>query len=191
MFKSKISNDELKELPIKFFEGNIIVIDKIEQIKPAVEYLSKSTLLGFDTETRPSFVKGKKNQVALLQLANEECAYLFRIGLTGITDELLELFEDGRIIKIGAAIRDDLKAMQKLKQFTPIGFIDLQAIVKKYGIMELSVRKLAALVLNMRISKTQQLSNWENVELTESQQHYAATDAWVCRKVYLKLQGAL
>ncbi|MDR1055623.1 MAG: 3'-5' exonuclease domain-containing protein 2 [Prevotellaceae bacterium] len=191
MFQANINSQQLDDLPIKVFEGGIVVIDSANKVKPAVEYLSKSMLLGFDTETRPSFVKGRKHKVALLQLANEERAYLFRLGNTGITDDLAALLENNSIMKVGAAIRDDLKALQKLRQFAPAGFIDLQSIAKKYGIMEMSVRKLAAIVLKIRISKTQQLSNWENAELTEAQQRYAATDAWVCRQAYLNLQNSL
>ena len=188
MFQAQISNKELEDLPVKVFNGDIIIVDKEEEVKPAVEYLSKSTLLGFDTETRPSFVKGKRHKVALLQLSNEERAYLFRLKYTGIPNELVHLLEDGGIIKIGAAIREDLRVMQRLKPFLPMGFIDLQAIVKKYGIMEMSVRKLAAIVLGVKISKSQQLSNWENEKLTDAQQRYAATDAWVCREIYQVLQ---
>ena len=191
MFQANITNQELEELPIKVFDGEIIVIDDINKVKPAVDYLSKSTLLGFDTETRPSFVKGKKHKVALMQLSNGERAYLFRLTATKIPEDLIKLLEDGSIIKVGAAIREDLRALNNLKHFTPVGFIDLQAIVKKYGIMEMSVRKLAAIVLGIRISKAQQLSNWENEELSDAQQRYAATDAWVCREVYIKLQGSL
>lgn len=187
MFQANISSKELEELPIRFFEGDIVVVDDVNKVKPAVEYLSKSSILGFDTETRPSFVKGKKHKVALMQLSTNERAYLFRVGTIGIPNVLSDLLEDGSILKIGAAVKEDLKALNRNTPFTPVGFIDLQAIVKQYGILDMSVRKLAAIVLGMRISKSQQLSNWENTTLTEAQQRYAATDAWVCREIYLKL----
>lgn len=191
MFQAKINNHELEVLPIKVFEGSITVVDTIDAVKAAVADLSQSSIIGFDTETRPSFTKGRKHKVALLQLANDERAYLFRLKAVGLPDELVELLENGNVLKVGAAIRDDLKALQKLHAFVPLGFIDLQAIAKKYGIMEMSVRKLAAIVLGMRISKAQQLSNWENAELTEAQQRYAATDAWVCCKVYQELRKSM
>jgi len=126
-----------------------------------------------------------------MQLSNNERAYLFRLTATGMPDDLIELLENGNIIKVGAAIREDLRVLNNLRHFNPAGFIDIQTVVKKYGIMDISVRKLAAIVLGIRISKAQQLSNWENRELSNAQQCYAATDAWVCRDVYVKLQESL
>ena len=141
-------------------------------------------LLGIDTETKPSFKKGISHKVALLQLSSSSTAWLIRLNSVVLSDELIDIMEDPGIQKIGVALRDDLKALLRLRKFSPAGFIDLQDMAKKAGIEEFSLKKLAALTLNIRISKKQRLSNWEAPTLTEGQAHYAATDAWVALEIY-------
>ncbi|MDR0559319.1 MAG: 3'-5' exonuclease domain-containing protein 2 [Prevotellaceae bacterium] len=182
-----IDKNALGSLPNTVFKGEIIVVDNAAQTESAVEYLSQFNILGFDTETKPVFIKGIKRLPALLQLSTDNRAYLFRLNATGIPSILSKLLENKNIIKVGAAVHDDIKGLIKLKKMKPAGFVDLQNIVENYGIMEKSVQKIAAIVLNVRISKSQQLSNWASSNLTLSQQIYAATDAWICRKIYVKL----
>ena len=147
---------------------------EIEQIK----------ILGFDTETRPSFKKGQRHKVSLLQLADDRSAWLFRLNMIGLPPELAAMLADPDIIKIGVAIHDDIKALRNLRPFEPGGFVDLQTVVADHGIKQLGLKKLSAIVLGFSISKSQQVSNWEAPALTEPQQLYAATDAWVCRRIY-------
>jgi ribonuclease D len=187
MFRESISKEELKDLPLKQFEGNITLIDDVSQVKEAVEYLSKCKKIGFDTETRPSFKKGKVNKVALLQLSTDTHAFLFRVNIIGLPDSLKKLLQTDSIIKSGVAIRDDIKVLQSLNYFDPKGFVELQDQVKDFGIQDFSLKKLAGIILGFRISKAQQLSNWEAPFLTEPQLVYAATDAWVSLKVYENL----
>ncbi len=186
-YRENISNEEVNALPAGAFKGPIMVVDTPEAIIEACDYLSRQTLIGFDTETRPSFTKGVSNKVSLLQLASGEKAFLFRLNKIALERPILRLMESRTTIKIGAAIRDDIRGLQQLRQFTPRGFIDLQSIVGRYGIAELSVRKMAAITLGVKISKAQRLSNWEASSLTPAQQLYAATDAWISREIYLKL----
>jgi ribonuclease D len=171
------------------FPGNIFVVDNATQATDAVRRLSQYPVLGFDTETRPNFAKGERHKVALLQLASDDCAFLFRLHHTGIPRALATLFANKSIKKIGAAIHDDLKALKKIRNFQPEGFIDLQNVVANHGIEEKSVRKMAAIVLNVRISKAQRLTNWERSDLDLRQQLYAATDAWICLQIYNKLEN--
>jgi ribonuclease D len=187
MFRESITKEELKELPFKQFEGNITLIDHISQVSAAVNFLSQFKIIGFDTETRPSFKKGKMNKVALLQLSTDSHAFLFRVSMIGLPDNLKNLLQSEKIIKSGVAIRDDIKVLQELNYFDPRGFIELQDQVKDFGIQDFSLKKLAGIILGIRISKNQQLSNWEAPELTEPQLIYAATDAWVSLKVYENL----
>jgi ribonuclease D len=187
MFRESITTDELKDLPLKQFEGRITLVDNITQVKAAVDFLSQYKTIGFDTETRPSFKKGKVNKVALLQLSTDTHAFLFRVNLIGLPESLKNLLQSENIIKSGVAIRDDIKVLQELNPFTPKGFIELQDEVKDFGIQDFSLKKLAGIILGVRISKNQQLSNWEAPELTEPQLMYAATDAWVSLKVYENL----
>ncbi len=183
-FPEHISNEELQELPSGAFEGEIEVIDNEDSALKACEVLRAAGAIGFDTETRPSFRKGVTNTVALLQLSTSTRAFLFRICDMPLPQCVAELFEDTSVLKIGAAIRDDIRTLQHSRKFTSGGFIDLQHIVNEYGIAELSVRKFGGIVLGIRISKAQRLSNWEAKTLTPAQQSYAATDAWVCLEVY-------
>ncbi len=187
MFKKSITKEELAELPLRWFEGDIHVIDKYSQVNDVVNYLSKQKIVGFDTETRPSFKKGNVNSVALLQLSTNNDAFLIKINKLGLPESIVEILENPDIVKPGVAIHDDIKALQEIKKFEPAGFIELQDYVKELGIESFSLKKLAAIVLGFRISKSQQLSNWESARLTKAQKIYAATDAWTALNIYRKL----
>ena len=180
---------EINDLPLGQFEGDIVLVDKKEQVKEVIDEISRHDLIGFDTETRPSFTKGTQYQVALLQLATEDIAFLVRLNQIGMPGELKELLETRHIVKVGAAVHDDLKALKKLRDgFIPENFFDLNEELKKVGFQNVGVRNLAAMVLNVRISKSEQVSNWEAQTLTEKQLLYAATDAWACVEVFQVLQ---
>lgn len=189
MYISSISSDELQKLEYASFPGTVKVIDSVgAEFNRAVNYLRAQKILGFDTETRPCFSPDQPRYgVALLQLSGPEKAFLFRIKNMGMHRRLCNLLSNEKIIKVGAAVRDDIRGLQKYQDFTPRSFVDLQSMVGDYGIKDRSVKKMTAIILGFRISKTQQLSNWEAGELTESQIKYAATDAWVCREMYLRL----
>jgi ribonuclease D len=186
-FAESISTEEIKVLEHKFFEREIILVDNLLTYRRVLDRLKRSQILGFDTETKPSFRKGRKNKVSLLQLADEKLACLFRINKIGLPDELQKILSDESIIKIGVAIHDDLRVLNQVKKFNPHGFIDLQNFVKQYGIQSASLRKLAAIVLGCRISKSQQVTDWEAQTLSPAQQVYAATDAWICQRIYREL----
>lgn len=188
-FLRKITKEQIEELPYSHFEGTIVIIEDESQIDKILPIINGSKFLGFDTETKPTFKKGKKNKVALLQLSTEHHAILIRTQKVGLPNELVEIFQNPEIHKVGVAIKDDLLALQKFNKFQPEGFIDLQQYVKKFDIEDNALKKLAANILNIRISKSQQTSNWENGALTENQQIYAATDAWVCFAIYKKLNN--
>ena len=190
MFKISVEPCDIEDLPLGTFPGEIKVIDKPGfEYDRAIFYLCRQKVLGFDTESRPVFSPGQRNHgVALLQLSGPNRAYLFRVQELGMRHSLCSLLSSRHIIKVGAAVMDDVRGLQRIQKFTPGGFVDLQKIAWEYGIRDKSVKKLAANILGCRISKAQQLSNWEAAELSPSQCTYAATDAWVCREMYLKLQ---
>lgn len=189
MYKISIQAEEIENMPLGSFPGKIHVIKKkgFEYLK-AIAYLRSQKVIGFDTETRPVFSPGQHhNHVALLQLSGAENAYLFRVGSMGMRKMLCKLMSDPRILKVGAAVHDDVRGLQYYQRFKANGFVDLQKIAYEWGIRDKSVKKMAANILGVRISKSQQLSNWEAEELSPAQQMYAATDAWICREMYLKL----
>lgn len=190
MFQEYITREELDELPLKAFEGEIVVVDQNEKLESAIKYLSNQKMIGFDTETKPSFKRGQVNQVALLQLSTGKKAFLFRINKIGLPEPLKKILASPEILKVGVAIHDDIKGLQRISPFRPAGFIELQQQVKDYGINDFSLKKIAGIVLGVRISKSQRLSNWESDELTEAQQCYAATDAWISFKILHSLSAA-
>ncbi len=187
MIKKSITKEELNELPLNHFKGEIVVIEDEDLVEETVMELEKYPVIGFDTETKPSFQKGKVNSVALLQFSTSEKAYLFRLNKIGMHKAIVRLFEDSDIQKVGVGIRDDIKGLQRLKSFRHAGFVELQDYVKTVGIEDISLKKLAGLVLEFRVSKRQRLSNWELPRLVEGQLIYAATDAWVAIELYKKL----
>lgn len=189
MYIESISPQELEKLEYASFPGKIKVIDSVgADFNRAIAYLRSQKIIGFDTETRPCFSQNQPRYgVALLQLSGPEKAYLFRINTLGMHRRLCSLLADPKIMKVGAAVHDDIRGLQKHRDFVATGFVDLQKIVWEWGIRDKAVKKMAAIILGYRISKTQQLSNWEAETLSESQCKYAATDAWVCREMYLKL----
>ena len=189
MYIETITPKELEQLEYASFPGKIQVIDSVgAEFNRAIAYLRSQKIIGFDTETRPCFTQNQPRfGVALLQLSGPEKAFLFRINKMGMHRRLCNILADHKIIKVGAAVHDDIRGLQKHHDFCAAGFVDLQKIVWEWGIRDKAVKKMAAIILGYRISKTQQLSNWEADVLSESQCKYAATDAWVCREMYLKL----
>lgn len=189
-FLPTISIEEINLLKVKQFDGIIHVIDSPEDAAEAAEYIGKHNLIGFDTESKPNFRKGSSNHVSLLQLAIPGEVFLFRLLETGLPNEMIKIFEDEDIIFTGVAIRDDVRKLQGIRNFKAAGFLELQKYSSSFKIEDNSLKKLAAIVMGIRISKSQQLSDWEATVLTEAQMRYAATDAWVCLEIYRILRNS-
>ncbi len=191
MYKHKISKEEVNELPIVSFEGEIIVVDTLKKVKDAIKKLQKHKIVGLDTETKPSFKKGEFNKVALVQITTENQCFLFRLNKVDFPIELVKFLTKKSIVKVGLDLNNDFSGLHKYQtDFKPQSIIDIQKIVEDYGILEKGLQKIFAIVFNQKISKSQRLSNWESEELTEKQQKYAATDAWAPLMIYQALQQA-
>jgi ribonuclease D len=186
-FQEKISKDEINLLPLAEFKGKMIVITNAEDAVAASLELSKEKIIGFDTETRPAYKKGESYPVAMIQLAGEFDVYIFRINQFMMPSELTNLLANPDIVKSGVAIRDDIKGLKKIRNFTPGGFVELADMAKDNKINSFGLRGLAAITLGVRISKGAKLTNWERSDLNKAQLTYAATDAWIGREIYLKL----
>lgn len=186
-FASEITKEEVNALELKGYEGEVCIIENAEDINAAFEEINKHHYVGFDTETKPMFQKGEYNPVSLLQIAIPGKVFLIRNHLTGLTVDILRFFENRSIHKIGVALADDIKDLQKLNDFVPRGFLELNKLVKGIGIESNGLRKLTAIMLGFRISKNAQVSNWEAPTLSTKQVTYAATDAWVCHEMFSKL----
>ncbi len=189
MYQISISQEEIEGLELRAFPGKIIVVDDEGPVfKEAIRYLKRQKVVGFDTETRPTFeARRMQYGTALLQLSGPTRAYLFRLKKLGMPQPLCDFLADPAVIKVGAATDGDIHGLQRLHGFKAQSVIDLQHIAWEYGIRDMAVKKLTAIILGFKISKAQQLSNWEADTLSEPQRLYAATDAWVCREMYVRL----
>ena len=186
-FIDKISNEQTALLPAVEFRGEIRIVEHERDIAAACKTLAEQPVIGFDTETGPSFRPSVTFRVSLLQLSTPTVCYLFRLNKIPLAKPILQLLEDRRVLKIGADVAGDLRSLRQIRHFRDGGFVDLQGIAPEWGIGEKSLRKLSAIVLGRRVSKAQRLSNWEAATLTDKQQLYAATDAWVCTRIYEQL----
>ena len=171
-------------MPVQVFEGQVIVIDQPEQVSEAVTYLRKNRIVGVDTESRPSFQRGIHYPTALVQIADRKRCFLFRLTHIGMPQELADFFADPTICKVGLAFKDDINGLRRRRDFTPANCIDLQKMVAQYGILDLGLQKMFAICFGRKISKSQQLTNWENTHLTQEQARYASTDAWATLLIY-------
>lgn len=187
MYASTISSEEINEMDLQRYEGKIHILTDASQIARAMKKISAERAVGFDTESKPAFRKGEVNDVSLIQIATQKEVFLIRVNLTGLTPELVSFLENEKLLKIGVALRDDIKDLRRLHDFNPAGFIELNKMVTEIGIESNGLRKLTAIILGFRISKSAQISNWESEKLSDKQLSYAATDAWVCIEMYNEL----
>ena len=191
MFRSEMSKEEVADLELIQYEGPINVIDSLESFEQQIDQIASNSILGFDTETRPSFKKGQVYPTSLIQLSTLNRSWLLRVSRIGYPNKLLEILSSEDIIKVGLGLNDDLRRLRSDFQFEPAGFLDLQQYVGAFRIEEKGLKKLSGIVLGRRISKSQQVSNWDADLLTDAQLRYAATDAWICLEIYNTLRNSL
>jgi len=188
VFQLEIEKEDIEKLALGGYEGPITLVDTVDELSQALPTILAEKIIGFDTETKPSFKKGVIHKVSLLQIATENHVFIIRLNKVGFCDELKQLFKAHDVLKIGIACMDDIKDLNKLAgNFLSHSIIDLNKECPKVGFRSIGAKKLSALVLGFKISKRQQTSNWEAETLSEAQLNYAATDAWICREIYLKL----
>ena len=179
-----VSKEDIQKYPLIDFNGTIHLIESLEDISGCFEKISHASIIGFDTETKPSFKRGVNYDVSLVQLSVDNDVYLFRINKIGLIQELIDVFNNPDIVKIGIDIKNDILGLQKIKKFNPLNFIDLNQLAKKNNFQSIGAVKLTIMLLGFRISKKQRLSDWSLDELTDKQKHYAAIDAWICPKIF-------
>lgn len=189
--KKNITKEEINQLHVMSYKGDIVLVDSQESVSAAVERIKQKMIVGIDTETRPSFQKGKRNtfKVALLQVATDDCVFLFRLNKIGLKEEVISIFQSADIVKVGLAVSGDIEALNKLCKFKAINMVDIQTVIKSMGLEVQSLQKIFAIMLGGKIAKPAkvQLSNWNADVLTDKQKEYAATDAWACIEIYNKL----
>lgn len=182
--KTSVDKKAITLMPNVSFQGRIVVVLSESECDKAVAYLNTQKVVGLDTETRPSFAKGKTYKVSLIQISTEEICFLFRLNYIGFPDSLTHFLENGKILKIGLSLRDDFNAMHKRTDFAPQGFVELQKYMKEFGVTDMSLQKIYALLFGEKISKNQRLTNWEADVLSDKQKQYASIDAWACLRIY-------
>jgi ribonuclease D len=187
-FDRRMSKDEINDCPMKRWNGPTSVVRSKDELAAAMDKLAGHTLLGFDTETRPAYKKGESYLPSLLQLASDKEVFIFQLKHLGLAKPLRQILADASVIKAGVSLDYDIRELKKLSVFKASGFMDLGNIAKKAGIKNHGLRGLAAVLLGLRISKGAQTTNWARDVLTRQQIQYAATDAWVGRKLYLSLE---
>lgn len=183
----KIDKEEIRKLDLYHYKGETIVINDLKKWNQIEQDLLSETIIGFDTERKPSFKKGDQNPISLIQLATRDRVLLLRLNSMKIPYELIRILNDPEILKIGVGLDDDIQGLKTIKKFNPAGFIDLSKYFQANNYKQSSLKYIAAMVLNIRISKNKQTSNWERMPLTPSQITYAATDAWIPREIYLAM----
>lgn len=188
LIKRSISKVQISALPRVVFPGRIEVVQSVPEMERAVRYLEKQTLVGIDTETRPCFKKHQTFKVSLLQVSTADICFLFRLNMIGIPDALVRFLENPNILKVGLSLVDDVQALLTRREFDMQSLVELQGYVKSFGILDSSLQKLYAILFGEKISKSQQLSNWEADVLSDAQKMYAAIDAWACYKIYTLLE---
>ena len=188
-FTQAITKEAISQMPREVFPGRIVIVDNAEGLNEALLYLSSVTEVGFDTETRPSFSKKTHYKMSLIQISTDDTCYLIRLNKFKKMPSALEAFlKNEKVKKVGLSLRDDFHGLHSLTKISPGNFIDLQQYVVQFGIADMSLQKIYAILFGKKISKRERLSNWEAVALTEAQQRYAALDAWSCLRIYKFLE---
>ena len=188
---NKVDKAMLSQLKRVEFYGKIYVVTSPDEAEHVVDYLLSQPILGFDTETRPAFEKGKRYRCSLLQVSTHTDCFLFRLNKIGLCPAVLRLLGDKEVTKVGLAWKNDTLSLKELGSFEPGRFIDLQDMVRELGIEDQSLVKIYANLFGERISRAERLSNWERNELTERQKEYAAIDAWACVRIYKEVTRLL
>lgn len=187
-YQISLPKETLAQMPKAAFTGEISVISSEEQCASVMADLMKEPIVGFDTETKPCFVKGKQNKVSLMQIATDSHAYLFQLKHLGI-EPLRGLLESESVIKVGLSVKDDFHVLRRSAEIEPAGFVELQTLVKEFRIADMSLQRIYGILFGERISKSQRLSNWDVSRLSQGQRIYAATDAWACLRIYNLLKN--
>lgn len=188
-FSISIPKEQLAAMPVVAFGGEITVVDTPEAVAEAIDYLNRCPIVGFDTETKPSFRKGMTNTVSLIQISDDTRAFLFRINRTGFSEPIRRFLENPDVVKVGLSLKDDFHVLHRVAPFAPASFVELQEMVRDYNIADSSLQKIYGIIFGGRISKSQRLSNWEAESLAPGQRAYAALDAWACLHIYRQLMS--
>lgn len=188
--QGSITKEEVNQLPRALFPGQIVVVDSLDQVEAAVADLEQCSIIGMDTESRPVFSREQKQRIGLVQLSSETTCYLFRVCKIKLPPRLAQLLERDDVLKVGLDLCGDRRMLRRYSPgLRPRGMVDLQRLTPAYGIQDLGLQKIYAIIFGEKISKSAQLSNWEATNLSDAQRHYAALDAYACLRIYRRLEA--
>lgn len=185
----EISREAVNQLPIQRYTGEVRLLASSDDLARFLADLAGETVVGFDTETRPSFHKGESYPPALAQVATSRCVYLLPLLHLDCAEALCAVLHDAGIVKAGVALAGDLAALRERHPCEARGIVDLGRVAKQQGHAQSGLRNLAASFLGWRIAKAARTSNWAAAQLNPVQVTYAATDAWISRELYLRFQA--
>ncbi len=184
-----ISRQEIADLPIRRYEGDVVLVSTPDAAEHAMQDIRSEAVVGFDTETRPAFVKGQSYLPCLAQVATARAVYLFRLQHMDASAHLRELLVAHHTAKVGVALAGDLRALRQMFAFEANRVVDPGVIARGHGLEQTGLRNLAGIFLGFRIPKGARTSNWAAARLSPAQINYAATDAWACRELYLRFEN--
>jgi ribonuclease D len=184
-----ISREAMSELPVCRYEGRVCVVATRSELTDALADIQQERVVGFDTETRPAFKKGERYDPSLVQVATAAAVYLFQLRRVDVIPGLAQVMANARIVKAGVAVARDVQDLKQVFAFAERSVFDLGVVARRRGLEQTGVRNLAGILLGCRVPKGSRTSNWASSALTPAQISYAATDAWICRELYLRMQG--
>lgn len=182
-----ITRNEVNALPVRRYDGEVRIVG--DDAQSVLADVLKEEVVGFDTETRPSFRPGESYPPSLAQVATANAVYLFQLRHRAAVEVVARMLEAPQVVKVGVGLADDLKALKKVREFSEKSIVDLGLAAKRQGLQQSGVRNLSALFLGFRIPKGTKTSNWSRSQLTAQQVAYAATDAWACRELYVRFRN--
>ncbi len=192
MFPRRVAPELVAILPLVKCPDEIVLVQTDEVLDVALQEIAQESILGFDTETRPSFSKNQHYKVSILQLSGVNKTWIIRlIPLEHRIADIYAVLENENIKKAGLAVQGDIRALSQRLKFNARGFVDVSKFTTHIGIINTGMKNLAALFLGVRVSKSSQMSNWEAEVLTQKQIDYAATDSWISRKLFLEVENVL
>ena len=183
-----MTREEVNRLAIGKYEGEICLVTSDQDLERAIDVICGEQVVGLDTETKPAFRKGQFYLPCLVQIATASVVYLFQLKRMDFSSRLVKVLENSALIKTGIGLANDFSSLKKVFPFEPQNIVDLSLVAQRQGFKKSGIRNLTVQLLGFRVTKGSSTSNWASPELTPKQITYAATDAWVCRELFLRFQ---
>ena len=167
--------------------NQIYLITSLADAEFAHASMASADVIGFDTESKPTFFKGQQSDGPhLIQLATDTQVFLFPVVHTSYTEPAKAVLESKQIMKVGFGLGDDNKRLHAKLGITPENVLDLSRLMRESRHREMGAKAAVAKYFGMKLQKSKKTStsNWAVAKLSERQMQYAADDAQVALLVY-------